>query len=600
MGVVLSDLVPGPASPAAAIETVARWAWTRRASLALSRLVDWLMPDFPDRETRTRARFCIQAWLIAWPFSLLWGTLYAFTDIWGQVVLNAAVALVGPVAVFSLRRDGRLAFWSHVSLGAALFLYGLGMLTQTPIDETNMGFLVLLPLLASFIFDGRGAAGWTVATAVVSVLIVVAGNLGYTLPARDPTPLLSKTLNVVFATLMMWLFASRFHAVRRDALWRAEEASRAKNVFLATIGHEIRTPMNGVLGMTEVLLAERSEPALREQLEVIQRSGRVMVALINDLLDLTKLEDRKLSLDPQPFELDEVLRDVEHLSQGAAQARGVGLSFARGADVPPWLTGDALRLRQVLGNLVGNAVKFTEAGQVVVQVERAGPGDQPVPLRFIVTDTGIGIAPEHLPRLFSLFEQGDSSTTRRFGGTGLGLALCRQLVAVMGGRIEVESTPGRGSRFTVLLSLPLAAPRASPQGPEFLADDGAPGGRVLVVDDNAINLRVTSSLVEKAGYASATAVHGAQAVELAGAGGLVAVLMDCHMPVMDGFEATRRIRALGGLAAQVPIVALTASAAPEDVEACLRAGMNAVLAKPLSLRELRLALARATGRVAVA
>ncbi|MFZ5439579.1 MAG: ATP-binding protein [Myxococcota bacterium] len=547
------------------------------------------MPSVDDAEQRTRFRFAVQAWLIAWPMAALWAVICALQGIWLAALLNFVMVVVGPIALTGIKRTGRLTPWFQLTLGSALLLYGPGMLAQTPTDETNLFFSVIIPLVAGFMFGGASAVRWTLATAVVSIISLALGHAGYSLPATDPTPLLSKSLNVVTSLSMTALFASAFHAVRRDALAKAEAANRAKSLFLASISHEIRTPMNGVLGMAEVMLQEAKDPVAREQLEVIQRSGQLLVSLINDLLDLTKLEARRLTLELRDFELAGLLADVERLYLPLAKEKQLALVLEIEPGVPEVLRGDPLRLRQVLFNLVSNALKFTEAGQVTVRVKRAA--DQQ--LEFSVEDTGIGIAPEVQARLFTVFEQADASTTRRFGGTGLGLALARQLVALMGGQLWVASQPGRGSTFSFTATLPagqlvhVEPPRPTPVPAE--------PRRVLVVDDNPINLRVATSLVRKAGFEVDGVTNGGHAVDAARTTRYHAVLMDCHMPEMDGFEATQRIRALPAPFGEVRVIALTASISEEDLTACRRSGMNEVLAKPISLETLAKALAGPPG-----
>ena len=546
----------------------------------VGRVVDWWMPEVNDPEIRASSRFAIQSWLIAWPMAVVWTVFFMFTEIWGQVALNGLIMVMGPISLWGVKRTKTLTPWVQLTLCSALLLYGPGVLTQTPIDETGLFFSVIVPLVAGFTLGAKSAARWAVLTAAVSVTALLLGHAGYTLPAIDPAPMVSKAFNIVTTLAMTALFSGRFFVVRREMLEKAEAANRAKSLFLATMSHEIRTPMNGVLGMTELMLTEAKDPSTREQLEVIQRSGRLLVSLIDDLLDVTKLEAQRLTLEQTWFELAPLMRDVERLFIARAQS-GVVFSVTLAEGSPARIYGDGLRLRQVLLNLVSNALKFTEAGRVTVVVKPVTGG-----LSFSVEDTGIGISPEVMPRLFNVFQQADASTTRRFGGTGLGLALSRQLVTLMGGHLMVDSMEGKGSRFH--FNLPVGQERqvALPN----VTVGAAP--RVLVVDDNPINLRVATSLVRKAGFEADGVSTGGEALSAAGAVNYVAVLMDCHMPEMDGFETTEKIRALPAPFGGVPIFALTASTSEEDLMACRRSGMNEVLAKPVSLETLQRVLSK--------
>jgi signal transduction histidine kinase/CheY-like chemotaxis protein len=499
------------------------------------------------------------------------------------------LVIIGPIALWGMKRTASLTPWFQISLAGALLLYGPGSLAQTPIEETAFFFAMIIPLVAGFLFGPASAFRWTVLTAAAVIGSLLLARAGYTIQASDPMPLLSKVLNVVSALVMTAGFSASFYLAQSRALAKAEDANRAKSLFLATISHEIRTPMNGVLGMTEVLLTETRDDRTREQLGVIQRSGELMVSLINDLLDFTKLEAQKLKLDTVDFDLHALVGDVARLFEARAREKGITLVVGIEPGVEAVRKGDPLRLRQVLFNLVSNAVKFTERGSVTVTVS-ARDGR----MHFAVHDTGIGIPAEVLPRLFSVFEQGDASTTRRFGGTGLGLALSRQLVHLMGGALEVTSTAGVGSHFWFQLALEKGDPANLRQQDRLVPAPRPASPRVLVVDDNPINLRVARTLVEKAGFEVDAVATGEEAVQLAAQRDYFVVLMDCHMAAMDGFEATEQIRALTGPRGRVPVVALTASTSEEDFEACRRSGMNEVLTKPISLEALSRSLAVVT------
>jgi signal transduction histidine kinase/ActR/RegA family two-component response regulator len=374
----------------------------------------------------------------------------------------------------------------------------------------------------------------------------------------------------------------------------AVAASCAKSAFLANMSHEIRTPMNGVLGMTDLLLTTPLSARQRQMLETIDRSGTALLQLINEILDFSKIEAGRLQLERVDVDVRSILADVVALQQGAAAAKGVAIRAHFAAATDTRLRGDPVRLRQILFNVVGNAVKFTERGHVEIRVSTAlVPGGR-VRLCVVVEDTGIGIDASVVPRLFEAFSQADASTTRRFGGSGLGLAIVRQLCALMSGEVTVASEPGRGSRFTCTMLLD-GRPEAGVETPAAAAASdaaaGAPAGRavrVLLVEDNEINREVALQTLEYLGCSVVTATNGREACEAARRGEVELILMDCQMPVMDGYAATRQIRQHEdeGHGARIPIIALTASAFQEDVAACFAAGMDAFLGKPFRSADL--------------
>ena len=375
----------------------------------------------------------------------------------------------------------------------------------------------------------------------------------------------------------------------------AISAARLKAQFTANVTHEIRTPLNGLLGMLQLL---RETPLTAKQLErltIAEASGNTLLALINDILDFSRLESGRVELESIAFDLPAKVGEVAALFELQTRTKDIGLEINIASDVPQTVAGDPVRLGQVLTNLIGNAVKFTRAGGVTVNVDWLP--ETRAQVRFQVIDTGIGIAEQDLGRIFQSFTQADSSTTRQFGGSGLGLTITRQLVELMGGEIEVQSTPGSGSTFSFALPLERAQRPADLDLDHFAAPPVLPPPRklrVLVAEDNATNQLVAKGLLEACGCEVAIVGDGQAAIEAWATGGYAAILMDCNMPGMDGLEATRRIRAQEPDGARVPIVAMTANVDPDLIERCRAAGMDDAMSKPMQLRTVRQLMARWT------
>ena len=378
----------------------------------------------------------------------------------------------------------------------------------------------------------------------------------------------------------------------------AEEASRAKSAFLANMSHEIRTPMHGILGLTQLLVDGPLAARQRAWAENILTSGRSLLRIINDLLDLSKIEAGRFDLDHDDFDLVDVLREAESLMQPAAAQKGLELFLNLPANGCTRVRGDAMRLQQVLTNLVGNAVKFTQNGRVEVSLRRREPGTYTVS----VADTGIGIDAAALQRVFEPFMQADSSTSRRFGGTGLGLAIARRLVGLMGGELTVQSEVGLGTTFsfTIHFEPPTSVPGLQPDEIFSSARPSATSGRarVLLAEDNEVNQLYVTALLKKLDCDVTIAANGEEAIALWRAERFDAILMDWHMPVLDGLQATTIIRGeeRQGSLRRTPIIGATASALEDERSLCVDAGMDAVLCKPFAPDELAAELQRHRSR----
>jgi len=399
------------------------------------------------------------------------------------------------------------------------------------------------------------------------------------------------------AAIGVLVWQRRLNRQLQAARQRAEDANALKSQFLANVSHEVRTPLNGVLGMIQAIAADELSPIQRERLEVLRGSSRGMLTILNDLLDLAKIEAGKLSLESLEFDLAPVVEGSRHAFWAAAEAKGLALELTVEGQARGLYRGDPTRLRQVVDNLVSNAIKFTSEGGVHVTFAPLGAGEG---LRLTVRDTGIGMTPEAAAKIFSKFEQADASTTRKYGGTGLGLSICRELVHAFGGEITVSSTPGEGTTFTAELPLPRIgdspAPGAEAAGAEAAGlDEAGEGLRILAAEDHPVNQLVLRTLLSQLGCEVTMVGDGAQAVEAFRTARWDVLLMDIQMPVMDGIEAARTIRGLEraqGMA-RTPLVALTANAMMEQIAEYRAAGFDDHLAKPIDAGDLLAVLNRA-------
>jgi signal transduction histidine kinase/ActR/RegA family two-component response regulator len=445
--------------------------------------------------------------------------------------------------------------------------------------DLNRFRMLLAPYIVTFLFiayDLAHRAGWRMGAILTCVAAAVSMTNFFFLSRR----MLDRSRSAL----------RQARAKAREGEVAAEAANAAKSTFLATMSHEIRTPLNGVLGMAQAMAGDELSDRQRDRLSVIHRSGEALLAILNDVLDLSKIEAGKLELEHMEFELAEVARGA--YSAFTALANKKGLSFALDIErARGRYMGDPTRLRQILYNLISNALKFTEQGEIRVTAIRDGEM-----LQITVADTGVGIAPESLSKLFAKFDQLDSSTTRRFGGTGLGLAICRELASLMDGEITVESDLGLGSKFILRAPLPrVGDERPAATMAQARAEQPDIALRVLAAEDNAVNQLVLKTLLHQMGVDPTVVDNGKLAVEAWEAGEWDVILMDVQMPVMDGVTATAAIRNREADLdrPRTPIIALTANAMSHQVEQYIAAGMDGHVAKPIQAAELFEALTRA-------
>ena len=414
------------------------------------------------------------------------------------------------------------------------------------------------------------------------------------------SPAISMTTAIMlFACSFLISFLQQTSEARLERAKEAAESSdRAKSRFLATMSHEIRTPMNGIFGMLQILMGTRLYQENKEELDLMKSSCDLLLVIINDILDFSKIEAGKVILEERLFDLRESVGICKTLMEKSAADKGLSLTLEIADDCPSGVIGDETRYRQVIMNLANNAVKFTKSGGVRFRLERLGGNERGDEILFSIRDTGIGMSLETLGLIFLPFSQADSSTTREYGGTGLGLAISKRLALAMGGDLTVKSVLGQGSDFRFsarfktagggeAAAMPAAAMPAVPNPSRQPYE----GKKALLVEDNPINQKVASRMVAKLGFAVTLCENGAEAVQAAGAEYFDMIFMDCQMPVMDGFEATRILRARETPGRRSVIIALTANAGAEDRERCMACGMDAFISKPLLVGELKAILA---------
>lgn len=580
----------------------------------------------PDRETSAPVGLRRRALAFAWPpvrdgdlvqaarerllvlFALIAGigglitTLSSLGDLY-ELPFTIGTSLLGSLAMLA----AALHFHATHAFVRSAWILVLAYITPIALAMAMTGgllaagsiYLLAAPIIAGLLLGLRTAlvvGGGTIALYVLFYL--VQGHVGQPVHRLDPSHMnYSMGFVLILLTAGLTLVVGTFHRVMqatnrqlREARDAAEAANAAKSRFLANMSHELRTPLNGILGFSDLLAGHALDPQARSHLGHVRSCGRDLLALVNDVLDFTRAETDTLPIEARAFDLHALLDDLRQRFLPQMARKGLDFTVERGPDVPRLVVGDPLRLRQVLGNLLDNAGKFTDAGKVTLAIDSEPPAGGTCLLRFEVSDTGPGIPPAAQPTLFERFTQADSSSTRRHGGAGLGLAIARALVHLMQGEIGVQSSPGKGSRFQVTLSLPLAPSAAPtdepmPDSATALARADNPG-HILLVEDSPTNQELFRTVLAGAGHVVRIAPNGQSAIDALREDRFDLVLMDGQMPLMGGIAAARTIRSDGEAYSTVPIIALTANAMALDEEAYRDAGMDDYLSKPVDLDRL--------------
>ncbi len=570
----------------------------------------WIAAGNPQAGPVERAQIRVQHLIVLLHVTVGPVYLVIFTGLGLHYAVGVLVlTIMGAVAGLLLfTRRGKAHMGGVIVSVGFFFTITTALVARGGMTSNSAAWLLLAPVLAFMMVGPRHGVHIAASTAAVFVGLWGIEQAGVSMPPGLPADAAHIMLVIDYPTVagviaaLLWVQAGvwdrviaqlddsntklRDEVVERERAERsAMDAARARYTFLATMSHEIRTPLNGVLGLTEVLLDTELDKDQLQLASTVRDSGQLLRALLDDVLDFSKIDSGRLEIEAVPINVHRLCEEVVDLWRGPAQERNLKLQSVPEPDAPKWILGDPTKLKQVLGNLVSNAIKFTDHGHVHIVV-RSG-----TQLRLEVQDTGIGVDPSTAEHIFEPFRQADSTTTRRYGGTGLGLAICRRLAEAMQGQLTVRSTPGEGASFC--LTLPLVEAQPEVQQEASLQPNAQPslleGHRVLVAEDNPVNQVVVRRLLERHGVQVVMAADGEQCVQLWQEHQPDLILMDCQMPVCDGYDASRRIREAQG---ELPIIAVTANTMPGDRARSLDAGMNDHLGKPIRPAELETMLGR--------